>query len=273
MSIVLEDSIKETLAKAALEQSSAMIKGATGVTPYEAAETAGEVYAVIDGGVEALLAAPGIATQIEAQIISNVSTYAAEKLGKVMAEILLPPTPQEVFAKAQEEVKKFLKSSGDILEELSTDSEKRNSADANKKQKEAIDENAKNQKEKANDLKKQVMDIVDEVKKQCINLKKYITQGEDWVERNANEIESKAIQQIDELVDTQSNKILTDKKNFIEGMSEGIAKRTADIANKNLEKMTKEKLDNINADKQRVTIIAKSKVGEALLNLMATLGL
>ena len=78
---------------------------------------------------------------------------------------------------------------------------------------------------------------------------------------------------MDELVDTQSNKILTDKKNFIEGMSEGIAKRTADIANKNLEKLTKEKLDNINADKQRVTIIAKSKVGEALLNLMATLGL
>ena len=55
----------------------------------------------------------------------------------------------------------------------------------------------------------------------------------------------------------------------------GYLKKAAAMANNALkpEKMTKEKLDNINADKQRVTIIAKSKVGEALLNLMATLGL
>ena len=49
MSIVLENSVKETLAKAALEQSSSMIKGSTGVTPYEAVETAGMVYGVVGG--------------------------------------------------------------------------------------------------------------------------------------------------------------------------------------------------------------------------------
>ena len=273
MSIVLENSVKETLAKAALEQSSSMIKGSTGVTPYEAVETAGMVYGVVEGGAEALAAAPAIAAQLTAQIVGNVSVYAAEKLGKVMAEVLMPPTPGEIFGKAGQEVSKFLKSAGDIMKELSSDSEKQNSDDAKKKQEEAIDEKAKKQKEKANAMKKQVQDVVAKVQEQCINLQKYITQGEAWAEKNANEIEAKAKKQIDEVVDTQVAKILDDKKEFIDGMADGIAKRTADVANKALKKLTKEKLDKINSAKQKVTNVAKAKVGKALLNLMATLGL
>ena len=38
-------------------------------------------------------------------------------------------------------------------------------------------------------------------------------------------------------------------------------------------KSTKERIDKTNADKQKIKIIAKSKVGKALLNLMATLGM
>lgn len=273
MSIVLENSVKETLAKAALEQSSSMIKGSTGVTPYEAVETAGMVYGVVEGGAEALAVAPAIAAQLTAQIVGNVSVYAAEKLGKVMAEVLMPPTPGEIFGKAGQEVSKFLKSSGDIMKELSSDSEKQNSDDAKKKQEEAIDEKAKKQKEKANAMKKQVQDVVAKVQEQCINLQKYITQGEVWAEKNANEIEAKAKKQIDEVVDTQVAKILDDKKEFIDGMADGIAKRTADVANKALKKLTKEKLDKINTAKQKVTNVAKAKVGKSLLNLMATLGL
>lgn len=273
MSIVLENSVKETISKAALEQSSSFIKGSTGVTPYEAVETAGMAYGVIEGGAEALIAAPAIAAQITAQIVSNVSTYAAEKLGKTMAEVLMPPTPTEILGKAGQEASKFMKSAGDIIKELSSDAEKQNSEDAKKKQEEAINEKAKMQKEKANAMKKQVQDVVDKVREQCANLQKYITQGEGWVEKNANEIEEKAKKQIDEVIDVQATKILEDKKKFIEGMADGIAKRTADTANQTLKKITKEKLDKINAAKQKVTNVAKAKVGKALLNLMATLGL
>ena len=159
------------------------------------------------------------------------------------------------------------------MRELSSDSEKQNSDDAKKKQEEAIDENARKQKEKAAAMKKQIQDIVAKVQEQCINLQKYITQGEDWAEKNANEIESKAKKRIDEVINAQVAKILGDKEKFIAGMADGIAKRTADIANKNLKKLTKKKVDKINAAKQKVMIIAKSKVGKALLNLMATLGL
>ena len=79
MSIILENSAKETLAKAALEESSSFIKGATGVNPYEAIATTGMVYGVIEGGTEALFEAPVIVTQLTTQIVTNVSVYAAEK--------------------------------------------------------------------------------------------------------------------------------------------------------------------------------------------------
>lgn len=273
MSIVLENSVKEKLAKASLEQSSSFIKGATGVTPYETVETAGMVYGGIENGVEALIAAPAIATQITAQIITNVSVYAAERLGAAMAEVLMPPTPDEIFSKAQKETSKFIKNAGDIMKELSSNSEKQNSDDAKKKQEEAINENAKKQKENAAAMKAQIEKIVSGVESQCENLKKHITQGYDWAEKNANEIESKAKNRIDEVINTQVSKILNDKKEFIDGMADGIAKRTADEANKNLKKLTKERVDKINADKQKIKIIAKSKIGKALLNLMATLGM
>ena len=100
-----------------------------------------------------------------------------------------------------------------------------------------------------------------------------MTQGEDWVEKNANEIESKAKERIDEVIDKQVAKILKDKKEFIDGMAEGIAERIADKTNKALEKLTKERIDKINADKKKIKIIAMSKVAKALLNLMATLGM
>lgn len=273
MSIVLENSVKETLAKAALEQSSSLIKGSIGVTPYEVAETGGMVYGVIAGGAEAIAAAPAIAAKLVEQIVTNVSTYAAEKLGKVMVEILMPPTPDEIFGKAAKEVPKFIKGVGDLMKELCTDSESQNSNDAMNKQIEAITEKAKKQIEKALKLKEQVQDIVNEIKEKCANLQEYITQGEQWAERNANEIEAKAKKRIDEKIDVQVAKILEDKKMFIDGISDGIAKRTADVANKVLKKLTKEKLDKINAAKQKIINAAKAKIGKALLNLMATLGI
>ena len=56
-------------------------------------------------------------------------------------------------------------------------------------------------------------------------------------------------------------------------MAEGLAKRTADVANKIIEKLTKEKIDKINAQKQKIINKVKAQIGFALLNLMATLGL
>lgn len=269
MSIVLENSEKETLDKAALEQSSSFIKGATGVTPYEAISTAG----MIEGGAEALIAAPVIVTQIATQIATNVSTYAAEKLGKEMAEVLMPPTPDEISSLVEKKVSKKLKSAGVILKEVSSDSEEQNSEDAKNKQEEAINENAKKQKEKANAMKQRVQDIVANAQEECNKLRKDYIKESKRFKKDAEDIEDKAKERINEVIDKQVAKILEDKKEFIDGMAEGIAERIADKTNKDIKKSTKERIDKTNADKQKIKIIAKSKVGKALLNLMATLGM
>lgn len=269
MSIVLENSEKETLDKAALEQSSSFIKGATGVTPYEAISTAG----MIEGGAEALIAAPVIVTQIATQIATNVSTYAAEKLGKAMAEVLMPPTPDEISSLVEKKVSKKLKSAGVILKEVSSDSEEQNSEDAKKKQEESINENAKKQKENSNVMKQRIKYIVDGIPEKCVNLQKNIIKGEKSVKNEAENIEKKAKERIDEIIKIQVDKILKDKEEFIDGIADGMAERIADKTNKDIKKSTKERIDKTNADKQKIKIIAKSKVGKALLNLMATLGM
>ena len=269
----IDEATGETLTKAAIEQSSSMLKGAIGITPYEAVETAGMAYGAIVGGVEALAEAPAIAIKLTEQIIEDVSVHAAKKLEKAMLEILMPPKLNDITGKAKKEVSKFLKSAGDIMKEILSDSEKQNYDDALKKQQEAIEENAKQQKEKAFKLKNKVQNIVGEVQEQCVNLGKYITQGKEWAEENANEIEEKAIEQIDKIIDEQVAKILKDKQDFIDSMAEGLAKRTADVANKIIEKLTKEKIDKINAQKQKIINKVKAQIGCALLNLMATLGL
>lgn len=273
MSIVLENSVKETIAKAAVEQSSSMIKGAIGITPYEAINAAGMAYGVIEGGVEAIASLPALAAQVTSQVAINVTTYAIEKLQNVLVELITPPTPGEIFGKAAQEATKFIKSAGELMKELSSDSEQQNSDDALKKQEEAINEKAKKQLEKVNKLKKNIQDIIAKVPEQCANIQKFISQGPEWVENTANDIEEKAKKQIDEKVFVQANKILEDKRKFINNMADGIARRTADVANKTLKKLTKEKIDKINASKQKAINTAKSKVGKALLNLMASLGL
>lgn len=281
MAIILDDAVKEIISKASLEQTSSLLRGATAVTPYEAAaenpdsiiSSASKAYNAIEGGAEALASVPLIATQIVTQVVTNVSMYATEKIGKALVEVIMPPSPAEIFGKAAQEATKFIKSAGELIKELTSDCEQLNLDDAKKMQEEAIKEKAKKQMEKVNAMKKQVQTVVSAVQTQCENLQKYITQGEAWVEKNANEIEEKAKKRIDEVIDVQVAKILYEKKKFIEGMAEGIAKRTADIANKTLKKITKEQIDKINAIKQKIIITAKALIGKALLALMAALGL
>ena len=272
MSIVLENQVKETITKAAVAKSTSLVKGGMGAIS-DKIETAGAIYGAATNSALALAALPGIAANVVQQVITNVSTYAAEKIAKTMAELIMPPTPEEILGKANKEVSKFLMSVGDIMKELSSNSESLNADDAANKVKNAISEKAKKHLEKVQKLKENVNEIVGDVYDQCKNIQDGILKGEKWLEDNANEIESKAKETIDKLIDEQAGKILAEKQKFIDGIADGIAKRTADVANKALKKITKEKLDKINAAKQKAIAKAKAAIGKATLNLMALLGL
>lgn len=273
MAVELENNVKETLSKAALEQSSSFINGAIGVTPYEAIGTVGMMAGTIEGGLDALAEAPVIAMKLSTQLATNVSLHAAEKLQGALADILIPPTPADILGKAMGEVSKYRKTVGKMLEELNKDAEQTNAEEEEKQQEEAIKEKAKKQKEKIARMKERVQKIVGDVQEQCANISYFITSGEPWVEKQVEIIEKKANKRIDEVIDAQVKKILEEKEAFIDGIAEGLAKSTADKLNKKLKKMTKEKLEKINRKKQKIANIAKSKVAKALLNLMASMGL
>lgn len=273
MAVELENNVKETLSKAALEQSSSFINGAIGVTPYEAVGTVGMMAGTIEGGLDALAEAPVIAMKLSTQLATNVSLYAAEKLQKAMTEILIPPTPADILGEAMGEVSKYRKTVGEMIANLNKDSEKTNAEEEEKQQEEAIEEKAKKQKENAVSLKERVQNIVADVQEQCANISYFITSGEPWVEKQVENIEKKAKERIDKVIDASVEKILEEKEDFIEGMAEGLAKATADKLNKKEEKLTKEKLEKINRNRQKIANIAKSKVAKALLNLMASMGL
>lgn len=273
MAVELENNVKETLSKAALEQSSSFINGAIGVTPYEAIGTVGMMAGTIEGGLDALAEAPIIAMKLSTQLATNVSLHAAEKLQGALADVLIPPTPADILGKAMKEVSRYRKTVGQMIEELNKDSEKTNAEEAEKQQEEAISEKAKKQRKNAARMKERVQKIVADVQEQCANISYFITSGEPWVKKQAEIIEKKANKRIDEVIDAQVKKILEEKQEFIDGIAEGLAKATAKEVDKKLKNMTKEKLEKINRNRQKIANIAKSKVSKALLNLMASMGL
>lgn len=273
MPIVLENSIKETISKACLQKTASFIKGETGVNPFDAAESLGNTVGIIDGGIEAILEAPKLVITITAQVVTSVSTYAAKKLGTALAEVLMPPTPAEIMGEAAKKSKKYIKSVGELIKELSADAEKTNEDDALAKQTESLNKSIQKHKENIAKIKAKVNKIVGEVNEKCTNITKFVSSGPEWVEKEATIAEEKAIHAIDETVDKNVSSLLKKKKDFIQNISDGIAKRNADKINKLQKKITKEKLDKVIRQKQKLVNKAKAKIGSALLNLMAKLGL
>ncbi len=273
MPIVLENSIKETISKACLQKTSSFIEGETGSNPFDAAESLGNTVGIITGGFEAILALPTLALKITSQVVTNVSTYAAKKLGTALAEVIMPPSPAEILGEAAKKTKDYIKSVGELIKELSADAEKTNEENAKAKQTESINQKTQKHKENISKVKAKVNKIVKEVNEKCTNINNFISAGSEWVEKQATIIEQKSIGEIDKVLDANIKKILKDKKEFIQNLSDGIARRNADQINKAQKKITKEKLDKIVRAKQKLVNKAKAKIGSALLNLMAKLGL
>ena len=144
---------------------------------------------------------------------------------------------------------------------------------AEAKQTKSINQKIQKHKENISKVKAKVNKIVKEVNEKCTNINNFISAGPEWVEKQATIIEQKSIGEIDKVLDASIGKILKDKKEFIQNLSDGIARRTADQINKLQKKITKEKLDKIVRAKQKLVNKAKAKIGSALLNLMAKLGL
>lgn len=273
MPIVLENSIKEKLSVASVQKTASFINGAVGINPFEITETLGNVVGVIAGGVEAILELPTLVIKITSQIVTNVATYAAKKVGAAIGEIIMPPSPMDILGASAKKTKDYIQSVGDLLKELTSDSEQLNADDALAKQTEAINNKIAKYKEKIAKFKSKVDKIVGTVNEKCGNIANFIAAGPEWVEDQATIIEEMATNEIDKVVDESLGKIIKIKTDFINGLSDGLAKRTANVINKVQKKLLKNKLDKVAQAKQKIINKAKAKIGSALLNLMAKLGL
>ena len=275
MAIELDDYVKEQLYNASVEKASSFINGGTELDAFgtQAIDTTKNLYEVYASGSNLLLDLPNIAMELSMNLINSVSTYTAEELTKALGQVLIPLSYQEIFGEAEKIMKDYIKKPDEIAKEVMQDNDQANKEDAEKKQKEIIDEEKAREEKEAEKIKAKIADALKKTNEFINKFKSYISQGPEWAENQANYLDKKAKEEVDKLLKQYVNFSLKTKAKIIKSLAQDIAKRTANKINNETKKILKKEFENYFAMKEKVTILAKSKIAKATLNLMAAFGL
>lgn len=275
MAIELDDYVKEQLYNASVEKASSFINGGTELDAFgtQAIDTTKNLYEVYASGSNLLLDLPNIAMELSMNLINSVSTYTAEELTKALGQVLVLPSYQEIFGEAEKIMKDYIKNLDEIAKEVTQDNDQANKEDAEKKQKEIIDEVKARGEKEAEEIKAKMDDVLKKTNEFINKFKQYISQGPEWAENQANYLDKKAKEEVDKLLKQYVNFSLKAKAKIIESLAQDIAKRTANKINNETKKILKKEFENYFAMKEKVKILAKSKISKATLNLMAAFGL
>lgn len=275
MAIELDDYVKEQLYNASVEKASSFINGGTELDAFgtQAIDTAKNLYEVYASGSNLLLDLPNIAMELSMNLINSVSTYTAEELTKALGQVLVLPSYQEIFGEAEKIMKDYIKNLDEIAKEVTQDNDQANKEDAEKKQKEIIDEEKAREEKEAEKIKAKIADVLKKTNEFINKFKSYISQGPEWAENQVNYLDKKAKEEVDKLLKQYVNFSLKAKAKIIESLAKDIAKRTANKINNEIKKNLKKEFEKYFAMKEKVTILAKSKISKATLNLMAAFGL
>ena len=277
MAIELDDYVKEQLYNASVEKASSFINGGTELDAFntQVADTAKNLYSVYASGSNLLLdqSIANIAMELSMNLINSVSTYTAEELTKALAQVLIPLSYQEIFGEAEKIMKDYIKKPDEIAKEVMQDNDQANKEDAEKKQKEIIDEEKARVEKEAEKIKAKMADVLKKTNEFINKFKSYISQGPEWAENQANYLDKKAKEEVDKLLKQYVNFSLKAKVKIIKSLAQDIAKRTANKINNENKKILKKEFENYFAMKEKVKILAKSKIAKATLNLMAAFGL
>lgn len=271
--IKLSTSNYDTLSLAATAKSNSFIEENTGVNVYSSAETAGAVASTIVGGAEAIALAPGIAAEVIAEVVTNVSVYGAQVLGESLAKVVMPPNPADIVGGASKEVSKFIADTGEIMKDLTEDAENRSKKQEEDARAQDLQELTNKHKENVEKVKGKVNKIIADVKVKCEQINKYVLQGPDWVEQQANEIQNKACETIDKYVKEQAAKIQKSKDDYVKEQSNALAQNLAKKLNDEKKQKLADKLNKANQSKTKTVNKAKASVGKALLKMMVKIGL
>ena len=142
-----------------------------------------------------------------------------------------------------------------------------------KRKKEIIDEVKARGEKEAEEMQAKMDDVLKKTNEFINKFKQYISQGPEWAENQANYLDKKAKEEVDKLLKQYVNFSLKAKAKIIENLAKDIAKRTANKINNEIKKNLKKEFEKYFAMKEKVKILAKSKISKATLNLMAAFGL
>lgn len=277
MAIELDDYVKEQLYNASVEKASSFINGGTELDAFntQVVDTTKNLYEVYASGSNLLLdqSIANIAMELSMNLINSVSTYTAEELTKALGQVLIPLSYQEIFGEAEKIMKDYIKKPDEIAKEVMQDNDQANKEDAEKKQKEIINEEKVREEKEAEKIKAKIADVLKKTNEFINKFKSYISQGPEWAENQVNYLDKKAKEEVDKLLKQYVNFSLKTKAKIIKSLAQDIAKRTANKINNETKKILKKEFENYFAMKEKVKILAKSKIAKATLNLMAAFGL
>lgn len=214
-----------------------------------------------------------LASQLVNMIVSDVTSFAASYLGQKLGDLLTPPTISDVIALEKSYLADELKSSKQILEEVSSEAEDNIESTSEEETNEQLSSSTENINEKSSELKKDVNKNIEECKKWAQTITSYICQGPKWVTAQANMIDKRCCEEIEKQIADQTKKLKDQKQETINSLAKKSAKRKATVINEKNTDAAYQKLKKVKQEKAKAKNQAASQAKKALLALKASLGM
>ena len=217
---------------------------------------------------------PGaLAAEVANAIISDVTSFAASYLGQKIGELLTPPSIGDIMAAGQSYLGQYIKSPGEILNDLVKKAESEVDNKEQEDLKKELGELQKNINDKVGDIKEKVKKVTKDLCPEWAwSIAPYITQGPKWVKNQAYMIDKRCCKQVEKQIAEQTDKLKAKKQSVINGLGEGYAKKAADFINEKVYDETYQKLKKVLQLKAKAKNLAASAVKQAVLLLKAMLG-
>lgn len=219
-----------------------------------------------------LIAPAEVAAEVVLRVTEDVVAFATSYLSEKIAEVVTPPNPADILAKAQTYMSDKIYTMGEVLKKLQEDAEKQ----VKEKQENSLDKDIKdkiaNINKKISNMKDKVDGVLDKVNTYAGYIGTFITQGPKWVEAQANALNKTAKDEIAKFVSEQAQTILDEKQKFIDAQAEKLSDQMASVVNSELEDTAFKTLKQVFILKEEAISKAKVLAKTAILKVLSLVG-
>lgn len=214
-----------------------------------------------------------LAKKIEQLLTSNIMQFAASYIGEQVGDLLSPPSLADITGMSAEKMKEKLITPGDAIKILTKAQESNEESDTQEGITKTMNSMSKDTNKTVSETKERVEGVINSVKEWAGNIQNFIAKGPNWVEAQVDNINNNAVKTIQEQVSKSFQGAKEKKQKMIDGLAEKMAVSKATKINETVMAAAYEQL------KQPQQMIAQAKTQavavakNALLDMMATLGL